>query len=117
MVFDHDAVMQIVINLLDNAIKYGGDRVDNLIWVRTRQDGSFVLIEVEDHGSGIPQRHRQKVFEEFYRCQPEDRRETTGTGLGLALVKKFALAHDGFVQILTAEPQGAIFQVGLARGK
>ena len=117
MIFDHDAAMQIVINLLDNAIKYGGEGVDNRIVVRTRLDGSFVLIEVEDHGSGVPMRHRQKVFEEFYRCQPEDRRETTGTGLGLALVKRFALAHDGFVQILTAEPQGALFRVGLARGE
>jgi len=117
MVFDHDAVMQIVINLLDNAIKYGGEGVDNRIVVRTRRDGSFVLIEVEDHGKGVPQRHRHKVFEEFYRCQPEDRRETTGTGLGLALVKRFALAHDGFVQIHTAEPQGAFFRVGLARGQ
>ncbi|MBN2375394.1 MAG: HAMP domain-containing histidine kinase [Sedimentisphaerales bacterium] len=117
MIFDHDAAMQIVINLLDNAIKYGGDGEDNRVVVRTRQDGSFVLIEVEDHGSGVPLWHRQKVFEEFYRCQPEDRRETTGTGLGLALVKRFALAHDGFVEIFTAKPQGALFRVGLASGE
>jgi len=72
------------------------------------------LIEVEDHGPGVPHRQRKKVFEEFYRTEAEATRETAGTGLGLALVKKFAQAHNGFVEILTAKPSGAIFRVTLA---
>ena len=112
--FDRDAVMQIVINLVDNAVKYARETEDKRIIVRTGREGKYVLLEVEDHGPGVPYRQRDKVFDEFYRGQEESRRETTGTGLGLALVKKFAEAHGGFVEILTAQPTGAIFRVGLA---
>lgn len=112
--FDRDAVTQIVVNLLDNAIKYARIAEDKTITVRTRNDAQFVTIEVEDHGPGVPHRQRKKVFEEFYRCGCEATRETAGTGLGLALVKKFAQSHNGFVEILTAKPTGAIFRVALA---
>jgi signal transduction histidine kinase len=112
--FDRDAVTQIVVNLLDNAIKYARSAEDKTITVRTRSDAQFVTIEVEDHGPGVPHRQRKKVFEQFYRCGCEATRETAGTGLGLALVKKFAQAHNGFVEILTAKPTGAIFRVALA---
>ncbi|MHC4602088.1 MAG: sensor histidine kinase [Planctomycetota bacterium] len=113
--FDGDAVTQIVVNLLDNAIKYARDAEDKTITIRTRRsDDQFILIEVEDHGPGVPHRQQKKIFEEFYRSGAEATRETTGTGLGLALVKKFAQAHNGFVEIITAKPTGAIFRVTLA---
>jgi signal transduction histidine kinase len=112
--FDSDAVKQIVVNLLDNAIKYARNAQDRTITVRTRCDNQFILIEVEDHGPGVPHRQRQKIFEEFYRLGSETTRETAGTGLGLALVKKFAEAHNGFVEILNAKPAGAIFRIALA---
>jgi signal transduction histidine kinase len=112
--FDSDAVTQIVVNLLDNAIKYARDAKDKTIIVRTKADEKFTLIEVEDHGPGVPHRQRNKIFEQFYRPAAESTRETTGTGLGLALVKKFAEAHNGFVEIISAKPTGAIFRVALA---
>lgn len=112
--FDSDAVTQIVVNLLDNAVKYSSNSNDKTITVRTRSDDEFVLIEVEDHGPGIPHRQRKKVFQEFYRIGAEATRETSGSGLGLALVKKFAQAHNGFVEIFSAKPTGAIFRVSLA---
>jgi two-component system phosphate regulon sensor histidine kinase PhoR len=112
--FDADAVTQIVVNLLDNAIKYARNAEDKTIIVRTRTDGKFTIIEVEDHGPGVPHRQRNKIFEQFYRPAAESTRETTGTGLGLALVKKFAEAHNGFVEIISAVPTGAIFRVALA---
>jgi signal transduction histidine kinase len=114
MAFDKDSVKQIIINLVDNAVKYARDAADKTITVRTMRDNSFVLIEIEDHGPGVPRRQQKKVFEEFYRIGSEATRETTGTGLGLALVKRFAQAHNGFVEILNAKPAGAIFRVGLA---
>jgi len=113
--FDRDAVMQIAINLIDNAVKYARGAEDKTIIVRTLPQGRYVLIEVEDHGPGVPHNQRQKIFEEFYRIGEESRRETTGTGLGLALVKKFAQAHRGFVEIATAKPSGAIFRVALQK--
>ena len=112
--FDRDAVTQIVVNLLDNAIKYARNADDKTITVRTRNDSRYILLEVEDHGHGVPHRLRHKVFEQFYRTGSEATRETTGTGLGLALVKRFAQAHEGFVEIITAKPSGAIFRVALA---
>ncbi len=111
--FDADAVTQIIVNLLDNAVKYARNAADKTVTIRTGTDERFVLIEVEDHGPGVPHRQRKKIFEEFYRVGAEATRETTGTGLGLALVKKFAQAHNGFVEILSARPSGAIFRVGL----
>ncbi len=112
--FDGDAVTQIVVNLLDNAVKYARDAEDKTVIVRTRGDREFITIEVEDHGPGVPHRQRKKIFEEFYRIGAEATRETTGTGLGLALVKRFAQAHNGFVEIINARPKGAIFRVALA---
>jgi signal transduction histidine kinase len=114
LAFDSDAVTQIVVNLLDNAIKYARNAEDRTITVRTGSDGRFVLIEVEDRGPGVPHRQREKIFESFYRSEAEATRQTAGTGLGLALVKKFAEAHDGFVEVVGARPTGAIFRVALA---
>ena len=112
-IFDADAVTQIIVNLLDNAVKYARDAEDKTITVRTKTDGKFTVIEVEDHGPGVPHRQRNKIFEQFYRPAAESTRETAGTGLGLALVKKFAEAHNGFVEIIGAKPTGAIFRVAL----
>jgi len=114
--FDKDSVMQIVVNLLDNAVKYARQADDKTITIRTLTKGDFVVIEVQDHGPGVPHRLRRKVFDEFYRCGSESTRETTGAGLGLALVKRIARAHNGFVEILTAKPTGAIFRVCLFAG-
>ena len=113
--FDRDAVAQIVINLIDNALKYAKTSADKLIILRTRQSGQMVIIEIEDHGPGIPRSHQKKIFDAFYRCEDESTRQSTGTGLGLALVKRFAEAHHGFVEVASAKPTGALFRIALAR--
>ena len=113
--FDRDAVMQIIINLIDNALKYARDAADKRIIVRTHPEMGCAVIEVEDHGPGVPKSQQKKIFEAFYRCGDESTRQTTGTGLGLALVKRFAEAHHGVVEIFNAKPAGAIFRVRIAR--
>jgi signal transduction histidine kinase len=113
--FDRDAVMQIVINLIDNALKYAREASDKRIIVRTHPEKGCAVIEVEDHGPGVPKSQQKKIFEAFYRCGDESTRQTTGTGLGLALVKRFAEAHRGVVEILNAKPAGALFRVRIAR--
>lgn len=113
-VFDTDAITQIVVNLLDNAVKYAKDAEDKTITVRTGYKSPYVVIEIEDHGPGVPHKHRDKVFDVFYRCEAESTRQTKGTGLGLALVSKFAQAHNGFVEIVNAKPHGAVFRICLA---
>lgn len=112
--FDRDAVAQIVINLVDNAMKYARDAEDKTIVVTTRLDDGFAVLSVKDFGPGIPAGQRKKIFQPFYRIGDEATRETKGTGLGLALVKRFAEAHQGFVAIEPGKPAGTVVQVGLA---
>ena len=111
--FDRDAVVQIVINLLDNALKYAKDTEDRRILLRTRMHRNFAMLEIEDRGPGIPRNQQKKIFEAFYRCGDESTRQANGTGLGLALVKRFAEAHNGFVEIMNTKPCGALFRIGL----
>lgn len=120
--FDKDAVTQIVVNLVDNAVKYARCAVDKTISVRTRNESGFTIIEVEDRGPGIPRHRQERVFEQFYRCEDDAPREglssgqtqATGMGLGLTLVRRFAEAHGGGVEVHDAEPTGAILKVALA---
>jgi signal transduction histidine kinase len=126
--FDKDAVTQIVVNLVDNAVKYARGAADKTIVVRTRNEPGLTILEVEDRGPGIPHHLRRKVFDQFYRCddvpagagrpasdagRPPSVTPTTGVGLGLTLVKRFAEAHGGYVEILPAQPTGTILRVGL----
>jgi signal transduction histidine kinase len=124
--FDTDAVTQIVVNLVDNAVKYARGATDKTILVRTRSEPGLTVIEVEDHGPGIPPRQWKRVFEQFYRCEdssevcpsseerPQRVAPATGMGLGLTLVKRFTEAHGGFVEIGSAEPTGTLLRVSLA---
>ncbi len=113
--FDRDAVMQIAINLIDNAFKYAKEAHEKRIFIRTHSVNGAAVIEVEDHGPGVPRSQQKKIFEAFYRCGDEATRQCVGTGLGLALVKSFAEAHRGGVEILNAKPAGALFRVRIAR--
>ncbi len=119
--FDRDAVVQIVVNLLDNAVKYARSAADKTILVRTQSRDGLTIIEVEDHGPGVPHRQRKKIFDEFYRHVQDAAQgpeaaggQTTGTGLGLTLVKRFAEAHRGYVEFVPAHPSGSVFRVALA---
>jgi len=87
---DVTAVRQIIGNLVDNACKYGGDGADPRIHLRARPDGDAVVLEVADHGPGIPSKARRRLFDPFYRAGQEMTREKPGVGLGLALAKRFA---------------------------
>lgn len=120
--FDKDAVTQIVVNLIDNAVKYARCAADKTILVRTRSEPGFAVIEVQDHGPGIPRSRHKKVFDQFYRCQddapcgsaPSGQPQATGMGLGLTLVKRLAEAHGGYVEIFDAKPTGVILKVAFA---
>jgi signal transduction histidine kinase len=85
--FERDALMQVLWNLVDNAVKYARDASPKRIELRGWHDSGGVHIAVRDHGQGVPARHLAKIFEPFYRGESELTRRNKGTGLGLALVR------------------------------
>jgi two-component system phosphate regulon sensor histidine kinase PhoR len=109
---DAEAVHQILINLLDNAMKYTPD--GGVITVGARPfDASRVEIFVKDTGVGIPPEDVPRLFERFYRVDKARSRELGGTGLGLAIVKHLVLAQGGEVRVESAQNQGSTFSFTL----
>jgi two-component system sensor histidine kinase SenX3 len=100
-----------IANLIDNAVKYSD--AGSAVQVRVRTEPDWVDIDVEDHGLGIPQRDRERVFERFYRVDRARSRDTGGTGLGLAIVRHVASNHAGEVQLQTEVGEGSTFTLRL----
>jgi two-component system phosphate regulon sensor histidine kinase PhoR len=108
---DDKALDQVLTNLVENAIKYTD--VGGHVTVRARRERNSVRIEVVDDGPGVPEEHRDRVFERFYRIDAGRSRELGGTGLGLSIVKHLVTAMGGEVGIDPVEPRGACFWVRL----
>jgi heavy metal sensor kinase len=100
---------QVLINLLDNAIKYSP--TGETIWIRVRGiDDRIVAIEVEDRGPGIALEHQDKVFDRFYRVDEARSREAGGAGLGLAIAKWGAEIHGGRLELHSPAGAGCLFR-------
>jgi len=108
---DADAFTQILINLVDNALKFSArsDRKQIDVACRRERDGT-VAISVRDYGPGIARDQMRKIFRLFYRAESELTRETVGTGIGLALVEQLARAMGARVDVVNAQP-GAQFRL------
>jgi two-component system phosphate regulon sensor histidine kinase PhoR len=111
---DAKALDQILVNLIDNAVKY--TRAEGRVWVEARDEGDKVRIEVRDDGPGIAEKHRARVFERFYRADPSRSREAGGTGLGLSIVKHLVESMGGQVGVDPNTPTGTVFWLRLPRG-
>jgi signal transduction histidine kinase len=108
---DPDAVLQIVINLVDNAIKFSARAEQKRIDVLCRRlHDHTLLLSVRDYGPGVAKDQTKKIFRLFYRSEDELTRETVGTGIGLALVHQLARAMRARIDVLNREP-GAEFRV------
>jgi len=110
---DPKALDQILVNLIDNGVKY--TRAEGHVWVEAREVGDTVRIEVRDDGPGIADKHRARVFERFYRADPSRSREAGGTGLGLSIVKHLVESMGGEVGVEPNAPRGSIFWLQLPR--
>ena len=108
---DDDAFVQILINLVDNAIKFSSQAEEKLIEIGCgcMRDGRVEFV-VRDHGPGIARDQMKKIFTLFYRAENELTRETVGTGIGLALVHRLATAMGGEVEVANRDP-GAEFRI------
>jgi heavy metal sensor kinase len=104
---------QVVVNLLDNAIKYTPE--GGAITVRVAAEPSGAILEVRDNGIGISQDALPHVFERFYRSEQVQARQARGTGLGLSMVLSIVEAHGGKVEVESRENEGATFRVCLPR--
>lgn len=106
---DRDALWRAVWNLLDNAVKYSGDRREILI--EAAAQGAGVVVRVVDHGLGIPRQEQARLFQKFVRGDSIRRLGIPGTGIGLAMVRHIAEAHGGRVVVSSEEGQGSTFSL------
>ena len=110
---DAARLKQVVVNLLDNAIKYTPQ--DGAIEVRVKAVNGKATLEVADSGMGISPDSIEHIFERFYRGDKARSRMQGGAGLGLSIVKSICAAHGGAVSVQTVEGQGSCFRVELPR--
>jgi signal transduction histidine kinase len=104
---DEPSLRTLLLNLLDNAVKYtpaGGS-----VTARGRAVGGGYELSVTDTGVGIPEEQLERIFERFYRVGRARDRATGGTGLGLSIVKHIAEAHGGSVHVRSREGHGSTF--------
>jgi signal transduction histidine kinase len=112
VVTDYDAMRRVVESLVENAVKYSGDRREALLALK--RDGKSVKLTVTDYGNGIPTDQIDKVFNAFYRVGDEMTRQIKGTGLGLYLVREIVAAHGGESAIASkGENQGTVVTITL----
>ncbi len=117
---DEDAMTLVLLNLVDNAAKYGGGESDDgggdattagEVWVNLARVPGGVALSVRDHGSGISAEDQKRIFERFYRADNARVRNVRGSGIGLSLVKHIAESHGGRVEVESAPGQGSTFTV------
>jgi signal transduction histidine kinase len=106
---DADALEQAILNLLTNAMKYSGDSRE--IALRLTAQNACAVIQVTDHGVGIPPEETSRIFQKFYRVPSPENQLIPGTGLGLTLVEHVARAHGGQVGVESVLGQGSTFSL------
>ena len=117
---DADELMQVLTNLLENAIKYGGRDKQVFVSLRTHDHlpalrSAAVEMSVRDQGPGIAARHLPRLTERFYRADSHRSRALGGSGLGLAIVKHILNRHRGRIKVVSEVGQGAEFKVFLPK--
>lgn len=108
---DRTRINQILMNLVDNAIKFTSRGKE--VSIRLRQDGDFMVFEVADQGIGIPEDRLNAIFEPFEQADSSTTRCHGGTGLGLSIVRSLASILDGSVSVQSQEGAGSVFTVRL----
>jgi len=111
--YDREVLVQVLINLMENSIKFGRHLPEKHISIASDAVDGWVRLSVSDTGPGIPRRSLKQVFEDFYRVDNDLTRTTGGTGLGLALVKKFIVAMGGRVQAENNDGPGCAITISL----
>ncbi len=106
---DAAQVLNAIMNLIDNAIKYSKDAPD--IIISTRQSGNRIICAIEDKGIGMSHEVQRKIFDRFYRYTEGNIHDVKGHGLGLAFVKAIVDAHNGRISVESELGKGSRFEV------
>jgi signal transduction histidine kinase len=109
---DKFALTSVVTNLIENAIKYSAPC--EVVDVKLYSKDDKIYLEVADHGIGIADHEKSRIFDRFYRVGSEDTRNTKGTGLGLYIVKEVLDKHEASIRVKDNDPTGSIFEVVFA---
>jgi two-component system phosphate regulon sensor histidine kinase PhoR len=115
MLGDVDLYNQLLLNLVDNAIKY--TRENGEVQIRIEREDTLIKVVVSDTGIGIPEKHLNRIFERFYRVDKARDRAMGGTGLGLAIVKHIVLSMGGTIEVSSEIGKGTQFVVYLPMDK
>jgi two-component system phosphate regulon sensor histidine kinase PhoR len=106
---DREAIAQVLINLMDNAVKYSAAAKE--VMVQLGQRDGFLAISVTDYGNGIPPGEHAKIFEKFYRVSTGLLHDVKGNGLGLSIVKHIIDAHQGRITVESDSGRGSTFTI------
>ncbi|MCF7956078.1 MAG: sensor histidine kinase, partial [Phycisphaerae bacterium] len=106
---DKDAMVTVLVNLLDNAYKYSGD--EKVIELSVYNENDNVCFAIKDNGIGMSPRVQKKVFERFYQADSKLSRTAEGCGLGLSIVKFIVDAHNGSIDIKSQPEIGTVFTI------
>lgn len=109
LTFDRDAIAEVLLNLLYNAVKYS--HPPRRVSVRLARGNGTVTLAVQDNGIGIPKREQKRIFERFYRVDDTLTREVEGSGLGLAMVQYIVEAHGATISVESTVGEGSTFTV------
>jgi signal transduction histidine kinase/tetratricopeptide (TPR) repeat protein len=109
--FDPEALKLILVNLVQNALKYSKD--EKYIAIKLYKEEHHAVIKVEDRGMGIPEKEREKIFDKFYRIPDENVKAAEGSGLGLFLVRHAVKAHKGHIKVNSNPGKGSTFNIYL----
>lgn len=111
---DQSLITQLLLDLIDNAIKYSN--VGGKVVLKVDDLGDKLKIYIKDQGPGIAEEHLNNIFERFYRADKSRSRKNGGSGLGLAISRWIAEAHQGRISVTSIEGQGSTFTVDLPKG-
>ncbi len=112
---DAKLIVQVIINLVDNAIKY--TPVHSNIWINTKKEGKWIIVSVSDNGPGIPDEQKPYVFDMFYSGANQIADSRRSLGLGLSLCRSIVTAHGGLIHVSDNQPQGTVFTFTLPAGE
>jgi two-component system sensor histidine kinase VicK len=111
--YDREVMVQILVNLIENSMKFGKASPTKEIALRIRSEHNTAKISVADTGPGIPRPALKRVFDDFYRVDSSQTQATGGSGIGLAIVKKFVVAMGGSVTAANNDGPGCTITISL----